>query len=147
MERRIHARRKNYSRKLYRKMIFICVILFCTFSFCFVAKEAINHFFFKKEVVQQVQVKPVIPTFDLRIYCTEIAALAMPNIMREVYQHCINSESDAYFAIRKIWEAIPDDVKERCVQIVRPGDGNYFLLRDCLMNAKQDELNQVRHHF
>lgn len=147
MERKIRAGYKIYSRKLYRRITFMCVLLFCIFSFIFVAKDFVNHFFLKTEVVPQAPMKLVIPTFDLRIYCKEIAALSVPNMIKEVYQHCMNSESEAYFAIRKMWEELPDEVKRKCVQIVRPGDGNYFLLRDCLMNEKQDEQYKVRHHF
>ncbi|WP_345116311.1 hypothetical protein [Bartonella jaculi] len=147
MEQRIRARQKAYFKKLYRKIAFVCVLLSCALVFCFAVVKIVNHFFPNKHVIQQVPVELAIPVFDHRVYCKEISASVMPHIKREVYQHCIHVESEAYFAIREIWDTLSDPVKKKCMKIVRPGDGNYFLLRDCVLNEKENEKTKLRNHF
>ncbi|WP_407965328.1 hypothetical protein [Bartonella sp. C271] len=147
MEKRLRARRKSYRKKLYKKITFFCIVLFCVLTFYFVVKTIISHFFFKQEVVQEKPVKLVIPTFDFRVYCKEIAALAVPDMVQQVYQRCFSLESEAFFTIRKMWEDSSDDAKKKCIKIIRPGDGNYFLLRDCLLGEQEkSEGNSQEHH-
>ncbi|CBI76839.1 conserved exported protein of unknown function [Bartonella clarridgeiae 73] len=149
MEKRLRARRKSYRKKLYKKMTFVCIVLFCVLTFSFVVERIISHFFFKQEIVQEEPVKLIIPTFDFRVYCKEIAALATPDMVEQVYHRCFNLESEAFFTIRKMWENSSDDVKKKCIKIIRPGDGNYFLLRDCLLSEKEksEGNSKERHHF
>lgn len=71
----------------------------------------------------------------------------MPDMKREVYQHCLNLESEAYFAIREMWDKLSDTAKKQCLTMVRPGDGNYFLLRDCFLNEKENKKGKVRNYF
>nr|CBI79823.1 conserved hypothetical protein [Bartonella sp. AR 15-3] len=112
-------------------------------------KTIISHFFFKQEIVQEEPVKLVIPTFDFRVYCKEIAALAVPDMVQQVYQRCFSLESEAFFTIRKMWEDSSDDAKKKCIKIIRPGDGNYFLFRDCLLGEqeKNEGSSQGHHRF
>lgn len=98
-------------------------------------------------MVQQVSVELTIPVFDHRVYCKEIAASVMPDMKREVYQHCLSLESEAYFAIREMWDTLSDPAKKKCMKMVRPGDGNYFLLRDCFLNEKDGGKSKMRNHF
>lgn len=130
-------------------MSFVCIVLFCVLTFGFVVKTILSYFFFKQESVQEDPVKLVIPTFDFRVYCKEIAALATPDMVEQVYLRCFNLESEAFFATRKMWGHSSDDVKKKCIKIIRPGDGNYFLFRDCLLSEqeKSEGNNKGRHHF
>lgn len=96
-------------------------------------------FFSNKQVTQHVPVELTLPVFDQRVYCKEIAASVMPDMKKEVYQRCLYLESEAYFAIREMWDTLSDTSKKRCMKMVRPGDGNYFLLQDCLLNEKDGE--------
>ncbi|WP_455481779.1 hypothetical protein V4P56_04800 [Bartonella sp. B35(2025)] len=147
MERRIHAMRKLYRRKLYYVTFRGCVVILCVAVCGFVGQRTINYFFPKKESVQQNFVSLDIPAFDLRIYCKEIAASVLPDMQQEAYYRCVNSESEAYFAIREMWDDLSDNVKGKCMKMVRPGDGNYFLLRDCFINEKESEQPKVRNYF
>ncbi|MBB5074339.1 hypothetical protein HNQ69_001477 [Bartonella callosciuri] len=151
MEKRIRARQKAYFKRLYRKIAFIFMLLFCILMVCFVITKVIGSFSADKQIAQQVPVELNIPVFDLRVYCKEVSASVMPDMKREVYKHCINLESEAYFTIREMWDELPNSAKRRCVKIVRPGDGNYFLLRDCFLNEKEaqreDKKGQVRNYF
>ncbi|AFR26721.1 hypothetical protein RM11_1021 [Bartonella quintana RM-11] len=147
IEKRIRARQKAYFKKLYRKIAFVCMLLFCALAFCFGVVKIVSYFSSKNYVIQQIPVELTIPVFDLRVYCKEIAASVTSDRKKEVYQHCINLESEAYFAIREMWDMLSETAKKKCVKMVRPGDGNYFLLRDCLLNEREDEKNKVRNHF
>ncbi|EJF79825.1 hypothetical protein [Bartonella doshiae] len=143
MEKRIQARRKAYFKKLYHKISFVCIILCCTLVVSFAIMKIIRHFSASKQETQQVSTELDIPAFDLRVYCKEISASVIPDVKKEVYHRCINLESEAYFAIREMWDDLSQDTKKKCVKMVRPGDGNYFLLRDCLINEK----DKARNHF
>ncbi|GAA4665844.1 hypothetical protein [Bartonella pachyuromydis] len=149
MEKRIRARRKAYFKRLYRKIAFVFMLLFCVIILCFLFVKAIHYFSANKQITQQVPVELTIPVFDHRVYCKEIAASVMPDMKREVYQHCLNLESEAYFSIREMWDRLSNTEKKKCMAIVRPGDGNYFLLRDCLLNEKEDTEGKEgkRNHF
>ncbi|EJF79046.1 hypothetical protein MCO_00530 [Bartonella sp. DB5-6] len=151
MEKRIRARQNAYFKRLYRKIAFICMLLFCGVFFCFGVVKIFNSFFSHKQIIQQAPVELTIPVFDMRIYCKEIAASVMPDMKKEVYQRCISMESEAYFAIREMWDTISESTKKKCVKVVRPGDGNYFLLQDCFMNEKErekeGEKGNMRNHF
>ncbi|WP_208436206.1 hypothetical protein [Bartonella phoceensis] len=147
MEKRIRARRKAYFKRLYRKIVFICTLLFCIAVLCFVITKMIGHFSAYKQSVQQAPVELAIPVFDLRVYCKEIAASVMSDMKQEVYQNCIRSESEAYFTIREMWDELSDTAKKKCMATVRPGDGNYFLLRDCFFSEKDGEKGKLRNHF
>ncbi|WP_208433007.1 hypothetical protein [Bartonella taylorii] len=151
MEKRIRARQNAYFKRLYRKIAFICILLFCGLVFCFGVVKIFSSFFSHKPIIQPVPVELTIPVFDMRVYCKEIAASVMPDMKKEVYQRCINVESEAYFAIREMWDTISETTKKKCMKIVRPGDGNYFLLRDCFMSEKEKEKEgkkgNVRNHF
>ncbi|WP_019221303.1 hypothetical protein [Bartonella senegalensis] len=147
MEKRIRARQKAYFKKLYRKIAFVCMLLFCVVLFCFGFVKIISSFFPNKHVTQPVPVELNIPVFDHRVYCKEVAASVTLDRKREVYQHCLYLESEAYFAIREMWDTLSDTAKKKCMKMVRPGDGNYFLLRDCLLNEKDSDKNKVRNHF
>ncbi|MET3560582.1 hypothetical protein ABID39_001288 [Bartonella japonica] len=146
MEKRIRARQKAYFKRLYRKIAFVGVLFLSIVAFCFVVTKIISHFSSKKQITQQTVVDLTIPVFDLRIYCKEIAASVMPDMKKDVYQHCIRSESEAYFAIREMWEELSYNAKKKCVKMVRPGDGNYFLLRNCFFNEKEGK-NTMRNYF
>ncbi|MCZ2328885.1 hypothetical protein [Bartonella sp. F02] len=146
-EKKIRARKKVYRRKLYRTVAFVSTVLFCIVLLFFSVKKVVEHFFFKEETIQQTLTSPNIPIFDARVYCREIAASAVPDMRREVYPRCLNLEKEAYFTVREIWEEISDEVKNKCVALIRPGDGNYFLLRDCLMNEIVRDKRKVRYHF
>ncbi len=147
MEKRIRARQKAYFKRLYRKIAFVCIILFCIVFLCFVVAKVVSYFSSHKKVTQQAPVELVIPVFDLRVYCKEISASVMPDMKREVYQHCLNLESEAYFAIREMWDKLSDSAKKQCLTMVRPGDGNYFLLRDCFLNEKENKTGKRRNYF
>ncbi|MGF7158218.1 hypothetical protein [Bartonella heixiaziensis] len=147
MEKRIRARQKAYFKKLYRKIAFVCMLLSCALVFCFAVIKIVTYFSSNKRVLPQVSVELTIPVFDHRVYCKEIAASVMPNTKKQVYQRCIHLESEAYFAIREMWDTLSDSVKKKCMKMVRPGDGNYFLLRDCVLNEKESEKSKVRNHF
>ncbi|WP_375672483.1 hypothetical protein [Bartonella sp. AA16SXTY] len=147
MEKRIRARQKAYFKKLYRKIAFVCILLFFVVCFCFGIIKIIGYFFSNKQVTQHVPVELTLPVFDQRVYCKEIAASVVPDMKKEVYQHCLYLESEAYFAIREMWDTLSDTSKKRCMKMVRPGDGNYFLLQDCLLNEKDGEKNKARNHF
>ncbi|WP_455478014.1 hypothetical protein V3565_04495 [Bartonella sp. B10] len=147
MERRIHAMRKLYRRKLYYVASRVCAVIFCVILCGFTTKQIINYFFPKEELIQQSHTFLAIPSFDLRIYCKEISASVLPDMKEDAYYRCINSESEAYFAIREMWDDLSDHVKEKCIKMVRPGDGNYFLLRDCFINEKEGEQRKVRNYF
>lgn len=146
MEKRIRARQKAYFKKLYRKIAFVGILLLCIVAFCFVIIKISSHFSSKKTITQQATVELTIPVFDLRIYCKEIAASVMPDMTRNVYQHCIRLESEAYFAIREMWEELSNNTKKKCVKMVRPGDGNYFLLRSCFLDEKEGR-KTMRNYF
>ncbi|WP_455465835.1 hypothetical protein [Bartonella sp. B39] len=147
MEKRIRARQKAYFKKLYRKIAFIFMLLFCIAAFCFFVAKIISYFSAHKPIVQQAPVELTIPVFDLRVYCKEIAASVIPDMKREVYQNCIHLESEAYFHIRDMWDKLSDTVKKKCMTVVRPGDGNYFILRDCFLSEKEGTKDKVRNHF
>ncbi|EJF88014.1 hypothetical protein [Bartonella rattimassiliensis] len=147
MEKRIRARQKAYFKKLYRKIAFICIILLCIVILCFVVVKIVSYFSSHKKIIPQTPVELAIPVFDLRVYCKEISASVMPDMKKEVYQHCFNLESEAYFAIREMWDKISDTEKKQCLTMVRPGDGNYFLLRDCFLNARENKNGKIRNHF
>ncbi|WP_208436925.1 hypothetical protein [Bartonella taylorii] len=151
MEKRIRARQKAYFKRLYRKIAFVFMVLFCIVVFCVVVVKMISSFSAHKQIAQKAPVELTIPVFDHRVYCKEIAASVMPDMKKEVYQHCINVESEAYFTVREMWDTISELTKKKCMKIVRPGDGNYFLLRDCFMSEKEKEKEggkgTVRNHF
>ncbi|WP_039758217.1 hypothetical protein [Bartonella queenslandensis] len=147
MENRIRARQKAYFKKLYRKIAIVCMILFCIVILGFVIVKAVSYFSSDKKITQQAPVELAIPVFDMRVYCKEISASVMPDMKREVYQHCLNLESEAYFAIREMWDKLSDTAKKQCLTMVRPGDGNYFLLRDCFLNEQEREKGKTRNHF
>ncbi|VEJ45935.1 hypothetical protein [Bartonella vinsonii] len=147
MEKRIRARQNAYFKKICRKTMLICLFLFCFLALCFGVVKMIGSFSSQKQFIQQAPVALTIPVFDLRVYCKEISASVMPDMKKEIYQRCINLESEAYFTIREMWDTVSYTAKKQCVKIVRPGDGNYFLLRDCLLNEKEREKSQVRNHF
>ncbi|WP_208441740.1 hypothetical protein [Bartonella raoultii] len=147
MEKRIRARRKAYFKRLYRKIAFVFLLLFCIGGLGFFLVKAISYFSTHKQITQQAPAQLTIPVFDRRVYCKEIAASVMPDMKRDVYQHCLNLESEAYFAIREMWDKLSDGAKKKCMAIVRPGDGNYFLLRDCFLNEKEAKEGKVRNHF
>ncbi|WP_455476848.1 hypothetical protein [Bartonella sp. B41] len=139
-------------KKLDRKQfcyMFFCVffIVFCVFVYVFAVRQIFNSFPLRKEFVQQSHIPLDIPTFDLRIYCKEIAASVLPDMKKEVYYRCMNLESEAYFSIREMWDDLSDETKEKCMKMVRPGDGNYFLLRDCFIDEKESEKPKVRNYF
>ncbi|WP_019222638.1 hypothetical protein [Bartonella rattaustraliani] len=146
MEERIRARRKAYFKRLYRKMVFVGGVFFCIVAFGFGVAKIISHFSSQEQVTQQAVVEFTVPVFDLRVYCQEISASVMSDMKKEVYQSCIRSESEAYFAIRDMWDELSDRAKKKCVKMVRPGDGNYFLLRNCLLNEK-DNKKSTRNYF
>ncbi|AGF74949.1 putative membrane protein [Bartonella australis AUST/NH1] len=129
------------------KIVFICTVLVCASVLYFMIKAGIGFLFLKEEIPRQAPVELTIPAFDSRVYCKEISALAVPGTMKEVYQRCFAVESEAYFAVRKMWEKVSDKTKEKCIKMVRPGDGNYFLLRDCFMRENDDEKRKERAHF
>ncbi|WP_336276958.1 hypothetical protein [Bartonella sp. CB178] len=147
MVRRIRAMRKLCRKKLYRMASRVFVIILCVFLCGSTVKKAVKYFFPAEKIAQRELVPLVIPTFDLRIYCKEISASVLSDVKMEVYYRCINLESEAYFAIRDMWDGLSYHVKERCVKMVRPGDGSYFLLRDCFINEKKDEKHKVRNRF
>ncbi|ENN89935.1 hypothetical protein [Bartonella bovis] len=148
MDKKIHARLRYYRRKAYRKITVILFAFFlCVLIFYFAVQKIADHFFFTKQIPQHVPVKLVIPAFDLYIYCKEIAASVLPDIRGEVYSRCLRLESEAYFTVREMWEEISDNSKEKCVKVIRPGDGNYFLLRDCLINEQDENNNKMRNYF
>ncbi|WP_273721057.1 MULTISPECIES: hypothetical protein [unclassified Bartonella] len=147
MEKRIRARRKAYFKRLYRKIAFVFMLLFCVIVLCFLVVKTISYFSDHKQIIQQAPAELTIPVFDHRVYCKEIAASVMAEMKREVYQHCLNLESEAYFAIREMWDRLSNTTKKKCMAIVRPGDGNYFLLRDCLLNEKEEKEGKGRNHF
>ncbi|WP_336288142.1 MULTISPECIES: hypothetical protein [unclassified Bartonella] len=147
MERRIQAMRTLYRKKLYRITSRVFKIIFCVLVCGFAIQQTINYFFPSQENVQKNPVLLTIPTFDLRIYCKEIAASVSPDISVEVYNRCTNLESESYFAIREMWDNFSDQIKERCVKMVRPGDGSYFLLRDCFINEKDGKSHKERNYF
>ncbi|EJF74115.1 hypothetical protein HWV54_02785 [Bartonella alsatica] len=147
MEKRIRARQKAYFKRLYRKIAFVCMLLFCILAFCFFVVKIISYFSVNKQITQQESAELTIPVFDHRVYCKEIAASVMLDMKKEVYQHCIHLESEAYFTIREMWDKLSYAAKKKCVALVRPGDGNYFLLRDCFFNEKEDEKGKVRNRF
>ncbi len=109
--------------------------------------KIISHFSSHQQIAQKAPVELTIPVFDHRVYCKEIAASVPSDMRKEVYQHCLNLESEAYFAIREMWDTLSEMAKKKCVAMVRPGDGNYFLLRDCLFNEKEGKKVKVRNHF
>ncbi|WP_455473941.1 hypothetical protein [Bartonella sp. B30(2025)] len=147
MERRVYAMRKLYRKKLSYIISRICVVVFCSLLCVFAIMQSVSYFFPEKKVVQQELAHLSIPTFDLRIYCKEISASVLSEIKSEVYYRCVNLESEAYFAIRDMWDDFSYHVKERCVKMVRPGDGSYFLLRNCFMSEKNNEEYKVRNYF
>ncbi|WP_375666405.1 hypothetical protein [Bartonella sp. TT121SHDZB] len=147
MEKRIRARQKAYFKRLYRKIAFVGMILFCIVLLCFVVIKIVGYFSSHKEITQQAPVKLVIPVFDLRVYCKEISASVMPDMKKEVYQRCLNLESEAYFDIREMWDKLSDTEKKQCLTMVRPGDGNYFLLRDCFLNERENKQGKIRNYF
>ncbi|UTO28112.1 hypothetical protein [Bartonella harrusi] len=147
MEKRIRARQNAYFKKLYYKVMLVSVLLFCLLVFCVGAFKVIGYFSSQKQSAQHAPVELTIPVFDLRVYCKEISASVMPDMKREVYQRCLNSESQAYFAIREMWDELSDATKKQCIKMVRPGDGNYFLLRDCFLSEKEGEKRKMRNHF
>ncbi|MFT4320649.1 hypothetical protein [Bartonella bacilliformis] len=122
--------------------LFVGVLLLC-----FVVIKNIIPSFSTQEVEQQSFVPLAIPTFDLFIYCKEISASVMPSMRSEVYQRCLQLESESYLSIRAIWNQIADTAKKKCIKMIRPGDGNYFLLDDCLINEKDGENNKIRNYF
>lgn len=65
----------------------------------------------------------------------------------EVYQRCLQLESETYLSIRALWNQIANTAKKKCIKMIRPGDGNYFLLYDCLINEKDGENNKIRNYF
>ncbi|UNE53827.1 hypothetical protein [Bartonella machadoae] len=147
MEKRIRARQNAYFKKLYHKVMFIGMLLCCLLVFCVGVVKVIGYFSAQKQSVQHTPVELTIPVFDLRVYCKEIAASVMPDMKGEVYQRCLNSESQAYFAIREMWDELSDATKKQCIKMVRPGDGNYFLLRDCFLSEKEEKKRKRRNHF
>ncbi|EJF76793.1 Uncharacterised protein [Candidatus Bartonella washoeensis] len=147
MEKRIRARQKAYFKKLYRKIAFVCMLLLCALVFGFAIVKIVSYFSSKKSVMQFMALELNIPVFDHRVYCKEVAASVMPDMKKQVYQHCINLESEAYFAIREMWDTLSDPAKKKCMKMVRPGDGNYFLLRDCILNEKEGKKTKLRNHF
>lgn len=147
MENRIRARQKAYFKKLYRKIAFVCMILFCIVIFGFVIVKVVSYFSSDKKITPQASVELAIPVFDMRVYCKEISASVMPDMKGEVYQHCLNLESEAYFAIREMWNKFSDTAKKQCLMMVRPGDGNYFLLRDCFLNEEERAKGKTRNYF
>ncbi len=147
MEKRIRARQNAYFKRLYRKIAFVCMILFCIVILCFAVAKAVNYFSSHQKITQQAPVELAIPVFDLRVYCKEISASVMPEMKKEVYQHCLNLESEAYFAIREMWDKLSDTAKKQCLMMVRPGDGNYFLLRDCFLNERENKQGKRRNYF
>ncbi|EJF83571.1 hypothetical protein [Candidatus Bartonella washoeensis] len=147
MEKRIRARQKAYFKKLYRKIAFVCMLLLCALVFGFAIVKIVSYFSSKKSVMQFMALELTIPVFDHRVYCKEVAASVMPDMKKQVYQHCINLESEAYFAIREMWDTLSDPAKKKCMKMVRPGDGNYFLLRDCILNEKEGKKTKLRNHF
>ncbi|GAA5100530.1 hypothetical protein [Bartonella acomydis] len=147
MEKRIRARQKAYFKRLSRKIAFVCLLLFCVAAFAFFMVKIISHFSSHQQIAQKAPVELIIPVFDHRVYCKEIAASVTSDRRQEVYQHCLNLESEAYFAIREMWDTLSDRAKKKCVAMVRPGDGNYFLLRDCFFNEKEGGKGKMRNHF
>ncbi|MBX4335267.1 hypothetical protein [Bartonella raoultii] len=147
MEKRIRARRKAYFKRLYRKITLVFMLLFCIVVFGVLVVKIMHHFYSHKQEGPQTSVELTIPVFDMRIYCKEIAASVISDMKRDVYQRCIALESEAYFAIREMWKTLPDHVKKTCTKIVRPGDGNYFLLRDCFLSEKEDKKSKIRNYF
>ncbi|WP_455476327.1 hypothetical protein [Bartonella sp. B17] len=148
MERRVHAMRKLYRRKFYRIAFRVYIVILFIVICGFAVKKAVNYFFLTTDYsAQQELVALAIPTFDLRIYCKEISASVLPDVKKEVYYRCVNLESEAYFAIRDMWDDLSYHTKERCIKMVRPGDGSYFLLRDCFINEKNHEERKVRNYF
>ncbi|WP_455480521.1 hypothetical protein V3564_05175 [Bartonella sp. B12(2025)] len=147
MEKRIRARQNAYFKRLCRKVAFVCMLFFCVLALCFGIVKIVSYFFPKKQMIKQAPVELTIPMFDLRVYCKEISASVASDMEKEVYQHCINSESEAYFAIREMWGVLSERAKAKCVKMVRPGDGNYFLLRDCFINEKENKKGKVRNYF
>ncbi|WP_273760423.1 hypothetical protein [Bartonella sp. ML70XJBT.G] len=147
MEKRIRARQKAYFKRLYRKIAVVFMLLFCIAVLGFFVEQTICYFSAHKQETLQEPAELIIPVFDHRVYCKEIAASVMPDMKRDVYQHCLNLESEAYFAIREMWDRLSDTTKKKCMAIVRPGDGNYFLLRDCLLNEKEEKEGKARNHF
>ncbi|EJF76753.1 hypothetical protein [Bartonella birtlesii] len=147
MEKRIRARQKAYFKRLYRKIAFVFMLLFCLLAFCFLVVKIISHFSSHKKIAQKASVELIIPVFDHRVYCKEIAASVTFDRKKEVYQHCLNLESEAYFAIREMWDTLSEGAKKKCIAMVRPGDGNYFLLRDCFFNEKDSEKGKARNRF
>ncbi|MET3590346.1 hypothetical protein ABID23_001452 [Bartonella silvatica] len=144
MENRIRARQRAYFKKLYRKIAFLGLLLFSVAVCCFVIIKMIGYFSSHQQMAQKAPVELAIPVFDSRVYCKEISASVMPNMKGEMYQRCINLESEAYFAVREMWDALSNATKKQCMKMVRPGDGNYFLLRDCLISEKE---GKARHYF
>ncbi|WP_336293989.1 hypothetical protein [Bartonella sp. CB169] len=147
MEKRIRARQKAYFKKVYRKIAFVCILFFCVFALCFGIVKIVRYLSPKKQVIQQAPIVVAIPMFDLRVYCKEVSASVPSDMEREVYKHCVNLESNAYFAIREMWDFLSEREKKKCVKRVRPGDGNYFLLRDCFINEREASNGQVRNYF
>ncbi|WP_332065706.1 hypothetical protein [Bartonella sp. CB189] len=147
MERRIDAMRRLYRKKIYNIISRVGVIFLCVLLCGFVMKETADYFFSTKEIVQKNTTALDIPTFDLRVYCKEIAASVLPDVKKEVYYRCANLERNAYFVIRDMWSNLSDHSKEKCVKMVRPGDGSYFLLRDCFMNEKNNKGLEMRNYF
>ncbi|MEL6089582.1 hypothetical protein [Bartonella schoenbuchensis] len=148
MDKKIHTRLRYYRRKAYRKIAFVLFAFFlCLLIVYFAVQKIADHFFSVKQIPQHVPVKLVIPEFDLYIYCKEIAASVLPDMRGEVYSRCLRSESEAYFTVREMWEKVSDSSKEKCIKMIRPGDGNYFLLRDCLINEQDENSSKVRNHF
>ncbi|ALE03057.1 hypothetical protein [Bartonella ancashensis] len=137
-----------YCKKIYRKIFFVVVASFLClfFVYCFFMKKG-PHFFSTEEVVQQEQIPLDIPTFDFPVYCKEVAASVVPDMRYEVYQRCFYLEGEAYFVIRAMWDKISEESKKKCIKMIRPGDGNYFLLQDCLINAKSGNRSTNRNYF
>ncbi|WP_336278483.1 hypothetical protein [Bartonella sp. CB175] len=147
MERRIHAMRKLYRKKFNRIASRVGLIALCIFFSGVTIKKVADYFFPTPQAVQQRPMVLTVPTFDLRVYCKEIAASVLPDMKKDVYDRCMNLESEAYFAIRSMWDDLSDKSKEKCIKMVRPGDGSYFLLRDCFINEKKNDGYTVRNHF
>ncbi len=116
MEKRIRARQKAYFKRLYRKIAFVFMLLFCLLAFCFLVVKIISHFSSHKKIAQKASVELIIPVFDHRVYCKEIAASVTFDRKKEVYQHCLNLESEAYFAIREMWDTLSEGAKKNVLQ-------------------------------
>ncbi|EYS91662.1 hypothetical protein X471_00737 [Bartonella bacilliformis str. Heidi Mejia] len=136
-----------FLQRITKKMIVSVTLFVSVLLLCFVIIKNVIPSFSTQEVKQQSFVPLAIPTFDLFVYCKEISASVMPSMRSEVYQRCLQLESETYLSIRALWNQIANTAKKKCIKMIRPGDGNYFLLYDCLINEKDGENNKIRNYF